>query len=112
MISLVLEMAIALQMLFFSLYSVLQNTVCKVTTLFLSGGGAGIFIVLVNLFLEPSSVKIFFSHEKERKIFIFLSCGTEIHFSICCWCYTTQIQQRNIFFLLAGVSINLFSATT
>ena len=32
-----------------------------------SGRGAGIFIVLVNLFSEPSSVKIFFSHEKESK---------------------------------------------
>ena len=31
------------------------------------GGWAGIFIVLINIFSEPSSVKIFFSHEKESK---------------------------------------------
>jgi hypothetical protein len=30
-------------------------------------GGAGIFIVLVKKISEPSSVKIFFSHEKESK---------------------------------------------
>jgi hypothetical protein len=37
--------------------------------------------VLVKNFSEPSPVKIFFSLEKESKI-CFLSCGTEIHFSI------------------------------
>jgi hypothetical protein len=34
---------------------------------FLIWGGAGIFIVLVIFFPEPSSVKIFFSHKKESK---------------------------------------------
>ena len=33
------------------------------------GGGSGIFIVLVNFYSEPYSVKIFFSHEKESKEF-------------------------------------------
>ena len=45
-----------------------------VTTIFLSGcggggGGAGIFIELVIFFSEPSSVKIYFTHEKESKKF-------------------------------------------
>jgi hypothetical protein len=45
----------------------------KVTTIFLSGCGgggcAGIFIELVVFFSEPSSVKIYFTHEKESKKF-------------------------------------------
>ena len=74
------------------------------------GGAAGIFIVLVNFFSEPSSVKRFFSHEKESKKMLFLSCGTEIHVSI------TTIHRlfkfsSAIFFFLAGDSINFFSAT-
>ena len=32
-------------------------------------GGGGIFIVLVKKISEPSSVKIYFSHEKESKTF-------------------------------------------
>ena len=74
----------------------------KATTIFLSGSGRGegpgIFNVIVNIFSEPSSVKIFFSQEKESKQFFYLSCGTEKHFSI---------KKK----FLASDSINFFSAT-
>jgi hypothetical protein len=50
-----------LTVLSFSLYKY------KATTIFLTGGGTGIFIVLVKKISEPSSVKIFFSQEKESK---------------------------------------------
>jgi hypothetical protein len=36
----------------------------------IKGEGAGIFIVLVKKISEPSSVKMFFSHEKESKTFV------------------------------------------
>jgi hypothetical protein len=56
----------------FLAFLLMQNkTGGKTTTIFLSGGwgrGPGIFIVLVKKFSEPSSVKIFFSHEKESKV--------------------------------------------
>jgi hypothetical protein len=41
----------------------------KATQPFSYLGGAGILIVLVNYFSEPSSVKIIFSNEKESKNF-------------------------------------------
>jgi len=71
----------------------------KATTIFLSGdwrwGWAGIFIVLIHFFSEPSSVKIFFfSWEGKQKLF-FLSCGTEIHFSINIF---SSRWQHNFFF--------------
>ena len=70
---------------------------CKATTIFLSGGSAGIFIVLVIFFSKPSPDKIFFSHEKESKKM-----------------FSYHVVQKYIFpwkQILAGDSIDLFSAT-
>jgi hypothetical protein len=41
----------------------------KATTIFLSGGMAGIYNVVAKKFSELSSVKIFFSYYKESKAF-------------------------------------------
>jgi hypothetical protein len=62
--------------------------------------------VIVNKISEPFSVKVIVSHEKESKHFfpIMWNRNTFFHKNNT---LTTQIQQRNIFFL-ASDSINFF----
>lgn len=44
---------------------------------YVAGWGARIFIVLLNCFPEPSSVKVFFFSWERKQNICFLSCGTE-----------------------------------
>jgi len=78
----------------------------KATTIFLSG----IFIVLINFVSEPSSVKIFFSHEKESKKFCSYHVEQKYIFPSVVGFILLKFSSA-IFFFLAGDSIIFFSAT-